>query len=196
MDTRLLELFVAVAEEGSIHGGARRLVIAQPAVSKGLRRLERTLEASLVDRSARGTALTPAGEVLFTEARDILDRIGRTAAAVRGAGAASRRITLGLIAGTVAAGDLTGEIVQAYRRERPGRGPRADRSPVGVQQLGALRLRPDRARDGPLDHVDGSGGGRHLDGGFPLDTVTGDFLLHPDIRSSSPPLAPEGFPAP
>jgi DNA-binding transcriptional LysR family regulator len=119
MDLRLLELFVAVAEEGSIHGGARRLMIAQPAVSKDLRRLERGLGVPLVDRSAHGTALTPAGEVLIVEARTILDRIGRTAAAVRRAGGASRRITVGLIAGAVAAGDLTGEIVDTYRRDRP-----------------------------------------------------------------------------
>lgn len=119
MDVRLLELFVAVAEEGSIHAGARRLMIAQPAVSKGLQRLERRLGTSLVDRSSAGVALTPAGEVLLREARDILDRIGRAAVAVRRAGGDTRRISIGLIAGAVAAGDLTSVILGAYRREQP-----------------------------------------------------------------------------
>lgn len=83
MDLRLLELFVCVAEEGSIRGGARRLMIAQPAVSKGLQRLERQIGKPLVVRSSLGIELTPAGVVLLDAARDILDRIGRARDAVR-----------------------------------------------------------------------------------------------------------------
>lgn len=83
MELRLLELFVCVAEEGSIHGGARRLMIAQPAVSKGLQRLERQVGKPLVLRSSLGIELTPAGVVMLDAARDILDRIGRARDAVR-----------------------------------------------------------------------------------------------------------------
>ncbi len=120
MDLRLLELFVGVAEEGSIHGGARRLMIAQPAVSKGLQRLERRVGVPLVRRSHHGIELTPAGQVLLAESREILERIGKAMAAVRDTGTRDRRITVGLIAGVVAAGDLTKEIVQIYRRQHPG----------------------------------------------------------------------------
>lgn len=83
MDVRLLELFVCVAEEGSIHGAARRMLVAQPAVSKALQRLEREVGAALVVRSSQGVTLTPAGAILLGEARDILARIGRALAAVR-----------------------------------------------------------------------------------------------------------------
>lgn len=120
MDVRLLELFVAVVEEGSIHGGARRLRIAQPAVSKGLRRLERQVGAELVRRSPQGIEPTPAGTLLLQEARDLLDRIGRIVQAVRDTTPQERTLTLGLIAGRVAAGELTKQIVEVYRRTRPG----------------------------------------------------------------------------
>jgi DNA-binding transcriptional LysR family regulator len=120
VDLRLLELFVCVAEEGSIHGGARRLRIAQPAVSKGLRRLERQVATELVHRSPQGVELTPAGTLLLSEARDLLDRIGRIVDAVRDTATKERRITLGLMAGPVAAGELTRQIVGAYRRRHPG----------------------------------------------------------------------------
>jgi DNA-binding transcriptional LysR family regulator len=119
VDVRLLELFVSVAEEGSIHGGARRLLIAQPAVSKGLQRLERQVGTSLVLRSPRGIELTEAGAVLLAEARDILDRIDRAMDAVRDTGRRRREITVGLIAGAVAAGDLTKAILGTYRRAHP-----------------------------------------------------------------------------
>jgi DNA-binding transcriptional LysR family regulator len=119
MDVRLLEFFVSVAEEGSIHGGARRLLIAPPAVSKGLHRLERQIGAPLLTRSPRGTELTQAGTKLLAEARQILGQIERAVAVVREAGQQKRKLTLGLVAGTVAAADLTREIVQTFRRQRP-----------------------------------------------------------------------------
>jgi DNA-binding transcriptional LysR family regulator len=56
MDVRVLRLFVAVAEEGSIHAGARRMLTAQPALSQALRRLERELGGALFrHRAARAT---------------------------------------------------------------------------------------------------------------------------------------------
>ena len=119
MDVRLLEYFVCVAEEGSIHGGARRLLIAPPAVSKGLRRLERQLGACLLARSPQGIELTPAGTTLLVEARQILGQIDRATAVVREAGRRQRSMTIGLVAGTVAAGDLTREIIRSFRGQRP-----------------------------------------------------------------------------
>lgn len=120
MDLRLLEQFVSVAEEGSIRSGARRLMIAQPAVSKGLQRLERQVGTALLLRSPHGIELTPAGKLLLDEARDILDRIGRVMHAVRDTGQRERKITIGLLAGAVAAAELTEDIVRTYRRQHPG----------------------------------------------------------------------------
>lgn len=55
MDLRALRLFVVVVEEGSIHAGARRLMVTQPAVSQALRKLERDVGV----RTPRGVQLTP-----------------------------------------------------------------------------------------------------------------------------------------
>jgi DNA-binding transcriptional LysR family regulator len=119
MDVRQLELFVAVVEEGSIHGGARRLMIAQPAVSKALRKLEHHLAAELVVRSPTGIGLTPAGEVLLAHARDIVHRLDRVADAVGAAGRGERSVRVGLIAGSVAAAGLTSEILRSFTRKAP-----------------------------------------------------------------------------
>jgi DNA-binding transcriptional LysR family regulator len=47
MDFRSLTMFVAVAEEGSFTGAARRLGVVQSAVSTTIRVLERELEQEL-----------------------------------------------------------------------------------------------------------------------------------------------------
>ncbi|MEI4741760.1 LysR family transcriptional regulator [Rhodococcus erythropolis] len=119
MDVQQLEMFVAVAEEGSIHGGARRLRIAQPAVSKSLRKLERQLGTELLVRSPQGIGLTVAGEVLLVQAREILDRVGRTVEIVRKAGYGRRHLVVGLVAGVIAAAELTSEIIRQFREDRP-----------------------------------------------------------------------------
>jgi DNA-binding transcriptional LysR family regulator len=48
--------------------------IAQPALTRQIRLLEEDLETRLFDRHARGMRLTVAGQALYEEARDLLDR--------------------------------------------------------------------------------------------------------------------------
>ena len=60
-----LAIFQAVAEAGSIGGGATRLYISQPAVSKQLKEFEATLGLPLFDRLPKGVRLTAAGEQLL-----------------------------------------------------------------------------------------------------------------------------------
>ncbi len=71
MNLHHLEVFHAVAERGSVSLGAERLLISQPAVSKQLGQLERSLAVKLFDRHPRGVRLTAAGEML----RGYADRI-------------------------------------------------------------------------------------------------------------------------
>lgn len=64
-----LRYFLATVDGGSVRAGARRAGITQPAMSKSLRQLERSLGARLLSRSARGVALTPAGRAFLARAR-------------------------------------------------------------------------------------------------------------------------------
>lgn len=65
MDYETLYQFRAVAQEGSISAAARRLLIAQPALSKRMQALERELGCVLFLRGSRRVSLTEAGEALL-----------------------------------------------------------------------------------------------------------------------------------
>jgi len=67
-----LRYFVTVSEEGQITRAARRLHIAQPALSQALAQLEAELDIVLFERHPRGVTLTPAGEAFLVKARAAL----------------------------------------------------------------------------------------------------------------------------
>jgi DNA-binding transcriptional LysR family regulator len=64
-----LQYFVTVAEEGQITRAARKLHLAQPALSQAIAQLETDLGIELLERHARGVRLTPAGEIFLVKAR-------------------------------------------------------------------------------------------------------------------------------
>lgn len=72
LELRLLRHFVAVAEELHFSRAARRLFVAQQSLSRDVRRLEDQLGVQLLDRDTRSVALTPAGELLLSRARQLL----------------------------------------------------------------------------------------------------------------------------
>lgn len=71
-DFRDLELFVAVAEVGSIAKAAERAHTVASAVSKRLSELELHFGTPLLVRGAKGVELTPAGHALLVKARALL----------------------------------------------------------------------------------------------------------------------------
>jgi DNA-binding transcriptional LysR family regulator len=64
MNLNHLAIFHAVALERNVSRGAGRLMISQPAASKQLLQLERSLGVKLFDRVPKGVRLTEAGELL------------------------------------------------------------------------------------------------------------------------------------
>jgi DNA-binding transcriptional LysR family regulator len=87
MDLRQLAYFVAVAEEGQFTRAAKRVMVAQPAVSAQIGRLERELGEPLFHRDPRAVRLTEAGEALLSHARASLAAAERgrdTIASLRG----------------------------------------------------------------------------------------------------------------
>jgi len=73
MDLFQLEVFVAVAREGSFSRAAEKLYRTQPAVSQAIRKLESDLGEPLFDRSSRDGHLTDAGRVLHEYAHKMLN---------------------------------------------------------------------------------------------------------------------------
>src|SRR5215510_10468410 len=85
MELRHLRYFVAVAEEGRLTNDAeRRLHTAQPSVSRQIRDLELEIGVKLLERKARGIALTAGGRVFLDHARLALMQIEVGCEAARG----------------------------------------------------------------------------------------------------------------
>ena len=83
MELRHLRYFVAVAEEGSFVRAAGRLRVAQPALSKQIRDLEREVGVKLFERLPRGARLTRAGDQFLGNARSALESATRAVTTAR-----------------------------------------------------------------------------------------------------------------
>lgn len=77
-----LELFVKVAELGSLGGAAEALGLSNPAASRYLASLEARLSARLVERNTRRLYLTSEGQDFFERARVLLAELQEAEAAV------------------------------------------------------------------------------------------------------------------
>jgi DNA-binding transcriptional LysR family regulator len=119
VELRQLRYFVAVAEELHFRRAAERLYVSQPSVSEQIRTLEAELGLRLFDRNRRGVALTPAGEALLNDARDLLARADRASERARAAGGGEIG-TLRLSLTRSLTGGLASEIVDAFRARYPG----------------------------------------------------------------------------
>ncbi len=119
MNLRQLQYFVEVSELESVTKAAERLHIAQPALTRQMRTLERDLGVALFARNGRGIALTNAGVVFRDRVRPVLRELDRARMELK---ALSRspggRIDLGMPFSISQA--LTGILVQSVRHELPG----------------------------------------------------------------------------
>ena len=82
MEIRQLKYFLAVADAGSLSGAARKVLIAQSALSKQMCALEDELGVTLFHRSNSGIAINEAGQVFYEYALGILKQLRDAKAAV------------------------------------------------------------------------------------------------------------------
>jgi LysR family transcriptional regulator, regulator of abg operon len=77
MKLQYLRDVVAIAEQGSLRGAARRLGTVQPTLTRSLAALERELGAPLFERRPKGMVVTPLGRVFLRRATAILNDVRR-----------------------------------------------------------------------------------------------------------------------
>ncbi|HET6546835.1 MAG TPA: LysR family transcriptional regulator [Solirubrobacter sp.] len=118
LDLKLLTTFREVAVRGSFSEAAAALDFTQPAISQHIGRLESAVGARLLERSARGVSLTPAGEVLVRHAAALLDSARRAEEAVREAAGIGRAQVRVAAFPSAAAGLLPGA-TRELRARRP-----------------------------------------------------------------------------
>jgi DNA-binding transcriptional LysR family regulator len=115
LDLRLVDYFVAVAEELHFGRAAARLHIAQPSLSQQVRRLEDQLGVVLLERSSRRVELTSAGETLLREGRKLLEQAARASRATRAS--AREQLTVGFYGS--AADCLLPDVLRSFGERHP-----------------------------------------------------------------------------
>jgi DNA-binding transcriptional LysR family regulator len=115
LDVRLLQTFREVAMRGSFSLAAEELGFTQPAVSQHLARLERHLGVKVLERTARGVNVTPAGEALLAETEAVLSSVRHAERAAKAAGGVvASRLRVGAFP-SAAAGLVPGAVRAARR---------------------------------------------------------------------------------
>ena len=71
---RMIEYLVTLSEEGSFSHAAQRLYISQPALSQAIHRIEQELGVPLLEKGTHRLRLTPQGELMLREGRDLIAR--------------------------------------------------------------------------------------------------------------------------
>ncbi|MDL5156782.1 LysR family transcriptional regulator [Actinomycetospora termitidis] len=119
MELRQLAYFEAVARCGGFTRAAEDLLVAQPAISAQVRRLESELGVALLARTTRRVALTEAGELFLTRARRVLAEL----AAARAEAEQVAHVVRGSVAvgatGVLGGFDLPGTLA-VFARGHPG----------------------------------------------------------------------------
>ena len=99
MDIKDMRAFYAIVEEGNISHAAQRLDIAQPALSRQMKRLETSLGVQLFERGSRRIRLTDAGRIMYTRVEHILGMVDGTVREITEIGSG--------IAGSIRLGTIT-----------------------------------------------------------------------------------------
>lgn len=138
LEIRHLRALLGVAATQTIGRAAARLGVTQPALSRQLKELEHTTGLALLDRSARGVMLTPAGSALAGDCPILLSSIERLGQeAIRSRRGMEGRCVIGAVATVVTSEILTTALNECASR-RPHVHVTIDEMPSPLQ-LEALR---------------------------------------------------------
>ncbi|WP_374072596.1 LysR family transcriptional regulator [Alloalcanivorax xenomutans] len=135
MELRHLRYFIAVAEELHFSRAAERLNIEQSPLSRTIKQLETELEATLLERTSRGTRLTWAGEVFLEDARRTLLCIDQAKANVKAAATGFRGTLRIALSDGIARSRLT-PLLALCREEEPDVEIRLFEIPLAQHQRG------------------------------------------------------------
>ncbi|GAB5470839.1 MAG: LysR family transcriptional regulator [Rhodospirillales bacterium] len=116
LDSDLLRTFLAIADAGSVTGGAARIHRSQSATSSQIKLLEGIVGRPLFERHGRGVVLSSAGEALAPTARQVVAQLDRALADLTLAGLEGK-LRIG-IADDQSRGTLA-KILAAFAREHP-----------------------------------------------------------------------------
>jgi DNA-binding transcriptional LysR family regulator len=107
-----------VAERGSLRAAARQLGVAQPAITRSIREIERELGVALFERRPKGIVLTPMGDLFLQRAKTVLSELQRAREEIDQArGVATGHVTVAL--STAAQIALFPHAIAAFRPKYP-----------------------------------------------------------------------------
>ena len=95
MELRVLNYFLATAQEQNMTRAAEKLLVSQPALSRQIADLENELGVKLFIRQPRKLILTPAGHYLQEQAREILTLADKTKQNLQSTSVISGDLTIG-----------------------------------------------------------------------------------------------------
>lgn len=176
MKLSALQAFVTAIEEGSLRAGARKLGVAQPALTRLMRELELELGSPLLVRGSQGVQPTPQGQALFAHARKALQELATGSDMVRQLGGTMRG-EVRVAAVPVAMMLLIPEVLRTYSRAFPDIRLRVSEE-LFVEQLQKLR-------SGQVDLVVG---------GIPEGLPSGEFVTEALMETTMVVVARRGSP--
>src|SRR5699024_3528306 len=94
MELRVLNYFVATAQELNMTRPAQKLLVSQPALSRQIADLEDELGVKLFNRQPRHLTLTPAGQYLYEQAKEILTLASKTKSNLQSSAVISGDLTI------------------------------------------------------------------------------------------------------
>ncbi|MGN0735078.1 MAG: LysR family transcriptional regulator [Anaerovoracaceae bacterium] len=116
MEIQQLRYFLEAAKDCNITKAAKRLHIAQPALSQSIKRLEEEIGAELFTRSGRHIILNDAGKIMVKEITPLLSSLDGLAAKIAAAaGVMNRTVKISVLS----ASRLVTDIIIAYKELHP-----------------------------------------------------------------------------